>query len=180
MRKTAGFLKFVCTVSLVFEVLVGIILAICFIALLLAGSFSELAAKAGDAITISGGTMTPAEMDALKPVIMIALGSSLVAVVLAILGTVKTKSALSEVKDERPFSDKCVESIKSAARIEVIGGIFGIVGALVFSVMASKLTVNGTPVGTTSASLNLTFIIQAVQKYMYFHVAKYGQSLENR
>ena len=46
--------------------------------------------------------------------------------------------------------------------------------------MAKDLTVNGRAIGSQSTSLNLTFLVQAIQTYLFYHVAKYGQSLENR
>ncbi|MBR2801894.1 MAG: hypothetical protein IKE21_04765 [Erysipelotrichaceae bacterium] len=177
MRKTAGFLKFCATFALVFEVVGLAILVLIEAALALTGKFSELAEKSG-AITISGGTMTPEEMDALKPVVLAVIAFGIIALLLAMLGTLKTRQALEEVKSERPFSDKSIDSVKAAARFEVIGGIVGILGGIVLSAMASQLRVNGTPVGQSSVTLHLSFIILAAEKYMFYHVAKYGQSLE--
>ena len=177
MKKTAGILKFCCTVVLVLEILITVILVLALGAILLAGNFSDLAAKTG-AITINGGTMTPAEMDTLKPIVLIALASGLVALVFTIMGTVKTRTALGECKEERPFSEKCVNAIKASARLEIVGGIVGIVSSIVLAVMGSSLTVNGTPVGRSSTTLSLTFLFYALEKYLLFHVAKYGHGLE--
>jgi len=180
MRKTAGFLKACTTLVLVFEVLGAVILAGLEIFLAVAGSFSDLAAKTGEAITIQGGEMTPAEMDALKPILMAALGIALVSLVFTIIGTAKTRKALAECKEERPFSEECVTSIRSAARSELIGGIVGILGSIVLAIMARNLTVNGRSVANTSFSFNLSFLIEAAQTYLFYHVARYGQTLENR
>ena len=178
MRKTAGFLKVCYTIVLVFEVLAAILCAGLEVFLLAVGNLSDLAAKAGSAITISGGTMTPAEMDALKPVMVAAIGIAVVGIILAILGTIKTRKALGEIKEERPFSEEATKSIKAAANLGIAGGVVGIIGAVVFAVMAKNLTVNGSSVSSTTLSMNLTFIIDAVEKYMFYHIAKYGQGLE--
>ncbi len=180
MRKTAGFLKVCETIMLVLEILVAVILAVTEVLLLVMGSFSAIAAKAGSAITISGGNLTPAELDSIKPFIMIAICFALVSVVLAIIGTIKTRKALDECREERPFSDESVSNILSAARIEIIGGIFGIISSLVLTFMAAGITINGTSVANSSTSLNLTFIFHAVEKYLLYHIADYGRSLENR
>lgn len=180
MRKTAGFLKFGCTLIVVLEVFVAIVFAILLGALLFVGSFSELAAKTGNAITVDGGTMTPAEMDALKPVILVAIAIGLAAIIFALLGTLKTRTVLGECKAERPFSQKSVDSLKASARLEIIGGLIGIIGSFVMYAMASNLKVNGVTVGRSMASTNLTFLIYAVEKYLLYHVAEYGHSLEKR
>ena len=94
MKKTAGILKFCYTLGLVIEIVVAVVLAVTEVALLLAGSFSSLAEK-GSVITVDGGTLKPEEMDALKPIVLVAIGLSLAAVILAIIGTLKTRTALS-------------------------------------------------------------------------------------
>lgn len=178
MKKTAGFMKFCFTLALVLEVLTAIVLVIATIALLMMGSFSSLAEMTNSPITIDGGTMTPAEMDALKPVLLAALGFSVAALILTIIGTIKTRQALNEVKEERPFSEKCVKALKASARMEVLGGIVGIISSVVMMMMASSLSVNGSPIGKTTSSASFTFLFYAVQKYLLYHVAQYGHSLE--
>lgn len=178
MKKTAGFLKFCCTFAMVFMVIAAMALTAGLVIIALAGSFSELAEQAGQAITISGGDMTPAEMDALKPIILGVLAASLIGVILSILGALKTRTALTECKEERPFSQVCVDSFKSAARYEVIAGIVGIASSLVLSFMASSLTVAGTKIGGSGATFSLSFVVYAVMKYLAYHVANYGHSLE--
>lgn len=178
MRKTAGFLKICCTIALVFLVIGAMAVTAGLVVIAVAGSFSELAAKAGNAITISGGNLTPAEMDALKPVILGIMAAALIAVILAILGTLRTRDALNECKEERPFSQKCADSLKSAARYEVLGGVVGIVSAIIMSFMTANLTVNGTSLGSSSTTFSLTFVLYAVMKYLAYHVVNYGHSLE--
>ena len=178
MKTTAGILKFCYTLGLIFEILVALLLAVVEGFLLMSGSFSELAAKDGSPITVNGGTMTPEEMDALKPIILVTIGIALVAVILALIGTLKTRTALGECKKERPFSEKCVNALRTSARMDIIGGIVGIVAALVLAMMASALTVNGTPVGKTSGHASLTFLFYALLKYLLYHIARYGHSLE--
>ncbi|MBQ9424856.1 MAG: hypothetical protein IJU42_02825 [Erysipelotrichaceae bacterium] len=177
MKKTAGFLKFFTTVALVFEIASAVLLGVVVVALLMAGSFSALAEKGG-IITVSGGTMTPEEMDALKPIVLAALGLSLAALIMTIIGTQKTRTALGECKEERPFSEKCVKALKTSARMDIIGGIFGIVTAIALSLMASSVTVNGASVGKTSSNMSLTWLFYAVLKYLLYHIASYGHSLE--
>ena len=177
MKKTAGILKFCYTLGLVIEIAVAVVLAVTEVALLLAGSFSSLAEK-GSVITVDGGTLKPEEMDALKPIVLVAIGLSLAAVILAIIGTLKTRTALSECKKERPFSEKCVNALKMSARMDIFGGIFGIVTALVLSLMASAITVNGSSVGKTSSTVSLTWLFYAALKYLLYHIADYGHSLE--
>lgn len=177
MKKTAGFLKFCYTIGLIFEILAAVLVAIVEVILLMAGSFSSLAEKTG-AITVSGGTLTPAEMDALKPIVLIAIACALAGVIMAIIGTLKTRTALSECKVERPFSQTCVDALKASARMDIIGGIFGIVTAIVLALMASSLTINGTSVGKSSTTMSLTWLFYAAMKYLLYHIAKYGHSLE--
>lgn len=178
MKRTAGFLKFFATVVVITEIIVAVILAIAEVALLVAGSFSSLAEKTGSAITVKGGTMTPAEMDALKPIVLIGIGIALLSVILALLGTLKTRKALGECKLERPFSAVCASSVKASARYEILSGIVGIVGAIVLSLMSSSLKVNGVPIGGTMSTVNLAFLFYAVEKYLLYHIAEYGHSLE--
>lgn len=178
MRKTAGFLKVCCTIVMVFMVIAAMALTAGLVVIALSASFSELAAQSGNAITISGGEMTPAEMDALKPVILGVLAAGLIGVILSILGALKTRAALTECKEERPFSQKCIDSFKSAARYEVIAGLVGIASSLVMSFMASNLTVAGTKLGGSTTTFSLTFVLYAVMKYLAYHVASYGHTLE--
>lgn len=180
MRKTAGFLKVIYTIGLVLEIIAAVVCAGLEIFFLVIGNLSDLAEKAGGVITITGGNLTPAELDAFKPVMMAAIGIAILGLILAILGTVKTRKTLGEIKEERPFSDTAAKSIKAAANLGIAGGVIGVIGAIVLAVMAKDLTVNGTSVSSSTISLNLTFIIDAVQKYMFYYVAKYGQTLERR
>lgn len=180
MRRTAGFLKFASTVVIIFEVLAALAFGGAGIALLFMGSFSNIANSTGISITISGTSMSLAEMDAKKTIILVAFGIAFLALVLTIIGTVKTRKAYSECKEERPFSDECVNSLLSAARLEIIGGLVGIIGSLIISFATGNLAVNGANIGSTISSLNLTFIFYAVQKYLFYHVANYGRKLENR
>ncbi len=178
MRKTAGILKFCCTLALVLEVLAAIFVAVGLIALAMAGSFSSLAAKTDSPITITGGTLTPEEMDALKPFVMIALASAVLGLLFTIIGTMKTRTALGECKQERPFSEKCVKAIKASARMEIIGGLAGIASSVILMLLASSLTVNGISAGKSSGSMSLTFLFYAVLKYLLYHIANYGHTLE--
>ncbi len=178
MKKTAGILKFCCTLALVLEVLIAVIVAVGVVALLMAGSFSNLAAKTDSPITISSETMTPAEMDALKPIVMIALALALLSLLLTIVGTMKTRTVLSECKQERPFSEKCVKALKTSARMEIVGGLVSIAGSVIMMLAASSLTVNGTPVGRSSSTVSLTFLFYALLKYLFYHIAEYGHTLE--
>lgn len=178
MKRTAGILKAFATIAMILVIVMLVILVIAEAALLIAGPFSSLAEKTGSAITIEGGTMTPAELDALKPIIMIAVAAGIAALIFTIMGIQKTRKALAECKEERPFSAVCVKAVRDSARLEIIGGIVGIIASIILSLMVKSLTVNGTPVGRSSASLNLTFLVYAIQKYLLFHVAEYGHSLE--
>ncbi|MBQ6477811.1 MAG: hypothetical protein IJI44_00430 [Erysipelotrichaceae bacterium] len=178
MKKTAGILKFLSTLAMVLEVIGLLAVAAVVVTLLVAGNFSDLAAQSNSPITVNGGTMTPAEMDALKPIILIAMAFALASLVFTFIGTLKTRTALGECKEERPFSEKCVNAVKLSARMEIIGGLVGIVSSIVLALMASSLTVNGTSVGSTSTRLSLTFLFYALEKYLLYHIAKYGHSLE--
>lgn len=178
MRKTAGFLKFCCTVILVFEAIMALILAFADGILLVTGSLSELAEKAGSAISIQGANITPEQLDAFKPFILIALTLALVSLVLIIIGTLKTRTAFAECKEERPFSQKCVDALKVSARMEILSGLVGIASACVLTFMAANLKINGTSSGSSTITVSLTFVIYAVGKYLLYHIAKYGNSLE--
>ena len=180
MKKTAGILKFICSFTLVIEIMAAVFTGFGTVALLMVGSFSELAAKADNAVKVEASGLTPAEMDALKPVIIGALVLAFVAVIFALLGTLQTRKVLTECQNETPFSSTSVNSLKASARLDIIGGIVGIVGAAVLTFMASKVKVNGTSVGSSSGSLNLSFLIYALIKYHLCHVAEYGHRLENR
>ncbi len=179
MRKTAGFLKACCTFVLVLEIVAIVMLAIAGGFLAFTGKFSELAAKS-DAITVEGNSLTPEQMDALKPVILAVIAIGLLVLVLTLLGTLKTRTALEECKEERPFSSKCVDAIKASARFEIIGGLVGIIGGIVLSFMSAPIKVLGTSVSSRMSSLNLSFLFYACEKYLLYHVAEYGHSLENK
>lgn len=179
MKRTAGILKVIFTILWVLEMVAAILIAGVAILMILAGSFSDLAAKTGNAVTITSGA-SPAELDAAKPLVVGALFLSVVTLVFAIIGTAKTRKVLSECKEERPFSRVSVDSLKTSARMEVIGGVVGVVGAIVLSLMASGLVINGSPVAKSSTTVNLSFLIYAVMKYLLYHVAEYGHSLENK
>lgn len=180
MKKTAGFLKALTTLALIFEILGAVIVCGVFLLFAFTGRISDLAAKTGNAITFESSSLSIEEIDAAKPLVMAALGLALVVLIFTILGTVKTRTALSECKKETPFSETCIKAIRSSARLQIIGGLIGVIGGIVLSFMASGLTVNGSPVGRSSVSLNLTFLIYAVQKYLLYHVAEYGRSLEEK
>lgn len=178
MKRTAGFLKLCCTIGLVFEVIIAVMIAFADGIILAAGKLSELAAKAPEAISIQGGSLTPQEMDALKPFILIALTAVLLSLILTIVGTLKTRAALGECKEERPFSQKCVNSLKISARMELFAGLVAIIGSGVLAFMASNLKVNGVAMGSSSVTVSLSFLIYAALKYLLYHVAEYGNSLE--
>ena len=180
MRKTAGLLKFCCTFALVFEIIGAIMLVIAEAFLLFAGKFSDLAAKAGDAITVEGNGLTPEQMDALKPIILIVIALGLLSLAFAIFGTLKTRTALQECREERPFSKTCVDAIKASARLEIIGGIIGIVGSIVVSFMSAPVKILGTNLSSSMSSWNLSFLFYACEKYLLYHIAEYGHSLEKR
>ena len=177
MKKTAGILKFCYTIVLALEILVTVIVAITEVALLFAGNLSDHMSGEGG-ITVSGGTMTPAEVDALKPIVLIALAIAIVSLIFTILSTLNAKKALAECKEERPFSEKCVKALKASANLEIIGGVISIVSSIILAVMGSSLTVNGTSIGKSSTTLSLSFLFYALMKYMLYHVAEYGHSLE--
>jgi hypothetical protein len=179
MKKIAGILKICCTFVLIVEIIALAMVAFTAGALALAGSFSGLAAKEGSPFTISVENMTPAEMDEMKPVVLIALALVIVSLVLVVIGTLKTRTALNECRKERPFSEKCMNAVKISARMEVISGLFGIVSSLFLGMAASSLKINGSSIGGTSSSTaSLTFVIYALQKYLLYHIARYGHSLE--
>ena len=179
MKKNAGILKVFCTLALVFEIAIFVVVAIGEVMLLVSGSFSEMVAQHSNIVTVTGGDLTPQEMDALKPVMLAALGFSLFALLFAILGTFKTRKVLTECQNERPFSALSVDALKASARFEVIAGIVGIVAACVVAFMAAPIKVNGASVGNSSASLNLSFLFYAWLKYLLYHVAEYGHRLES-
>ena len=180
MKKTAGFLKFACSLTMFFEVIVGIFVAFVFGVILLIKDFSQFSDKTGGAITVSGEALTPEQLAALKPNLLVAFGFALAAIVFAFLGTSKFRKALTECKKETPFSDASVQAIKASARYEVIGGIVGIIGALVSSVMGSGIQINGNSLVSSMNTIHLSFLVYACEKYLLYHIARYGNSLEKR
>ncbi|MCR4632916.1 MAG: hypothetical protein K5648_02190 [Erysipelotrichaceae bacterium] len=180
MKKTAGFLKFACSLTMFFEVIAGIFVAFVFGVILLIKDFSQFSDKTGGAITFSGETLTPEQLNALKPNLLVAFGFSLAAIILAFLGTSKFRKALSECKKETPFSKTSVEAIKASARYEVIGGIVGIIGGIVTYIMGSGIQINGNSIVSSMNTIHLSFLIYACQKYLLYHIAQYGHSLEKQ
>ena len=176
MRKTAGFLKFFVTFAIVVGILGVLLLLVAEGYLLAAGNLSAMSG----AITISGTGITPETIDAMKPFLLIAIGLTLVALIFSIMGGFKTRKALAECQEERPFSQLCIDNIKASARLDIISGIIGIVSTVILTVAASSITLNGTSVKDTTATVHLGFILNAVQKYLLYHIACYGQSLENK
>ena len=180
MKRTAGILKVLATITVFFEVICLVMMGMAEGALAISPKFSELAANGSGAVTVEAENLTPEQMDQLKPIILIILGIAIATVVLTLLGTIKTRTALDECKHERPFSDKSVEALRSSARLEIIGGIVGSLAGIVMSLVSSTLKVNGATVGTSMSSLNLTFLVYACFKYLLYHIADYGRQLERR
>ena len=180
MKRTAGFLKFLCTFTLVFEAIAAVSMLIAACALLFMGNFSELTNVPGNMITVDSTNLTPEQLDAMKPVMLVTVVFFLASILLALYGTLKTRTALDECKNERPFSQLCVDSLKTSARMEIISGIVGILASIVISVVSAPIRVNGASVGSSMGTLNLTWLLYAVEKYLLYHVAEYGRSLENR
>ena len=127
-----------------------------------------------------GGDPSPAELNALKPVVLFALVYGIIVLVLTVLGIKKILKVFAECKKETPFTEVSCRSLKGAARLELITGIVGIVGSVILSFMGSKLTFNGTPVSDSTFTLNQTFLIYACALYLLYHVAEHGRKLEEK
>ena len=180
MKKTAGILKFLCSIALFFEGVAGVIVAFAVGALLFMGDFSHISLTTNQAIEIQGDSLTPEQMNALKPVILVAALIAMASIVFAFLGTSKFRKALGECKKETPFTTTSINAIKASARYEIIGGLVGIIGSIVLYVMGQGIKVNGTSVASSMNTIHLTFLIYAAEKYLLYHIAQYGHSLENK
>ena len=180
MKKSAGFLKFLETIALVFEIIAIIILVLVIVFLLISGGVSGLAEKVKGAVTISGVDITAKDLETVTPIVLGALVSGVVSLLFAILGTFKTHKVLDECKNERPFSDVSVNNLKAAARLELIGGIVGVICTVALNIAAGGIRLNGASISNSAASIELGFIITAAVKYLLYHVAEYGNLLEGR
>ena len=180
MKKTAGFLRLLETISLVFQIIGTALLALVAVFLAFAGKLSEIAAKYDNIITISGSAVSPAELDALKPFLLAAIGIGIISLLFTILGTIKLRKVYAECKDEQPFSDECVDNLHGAARLQLIGGAFGIVSSIIMLLWGGSLTVNGSSISSSGITIELNFIVKAVTLYLLYHIAAYGRTLENR
>ena len=180
MKRTAGFLKILATIAVVLEVIALVVLLMVVAALVISGSLSGLSQSAALSVSYHGTNLTPEQIKELLPIILFALFLGLVCVVFALLGTINMRKALDECRNETPFSDRSVNSLKTSARMEIIGGLLGIVGGIVISLMASSLKINGNSAGNTMTSVNLSFLVYACGKYLLYHIAEYGRELENR
>ena len=175
MKNMAGYLRFIFILGAALEI-IGILLCAGFeIALLIIGKFSDIVEASGEAIAVSGGEMTAAELDALKPVVMVFLLFEMVGLIINLLGTLKICGALKEVKVGSPYSEKCVEYLHSGAKYTVIGGIVGIIGSIILSIMAADLTFGGQSLSSTGISMNLSFVFQALLLYLMYYVAANGE-----
>lgn len=180
MKKHASILKVIYTIAMVI-VIIGIVACVLgLVAVLVAGDFSDVAARTHGFITLEGGDPSPAELNALKPVILVALVYGVVILVLTLLGIKKIINVLAECKMETPFTEVSCRNLKGAARLELITGIVGIVGSVILGFMGSSLTFNGTPVSDSTFTLNLTFLIYACALYLLYHVAEHGRKLEEK
>lgn len=181
MKKTAGILKVFWTIGIVLEILMIIVLGAVGAMVLSVGSFSQIAESSGGAITLStGGEISAAELDALKPLILVAILVALVGMIFGLLGSLTTRKAISEVKEERPFSQTSIDAIKRGGKLEIVGGIVGFISSLMLYFWAASLTIGGVSIGSTSFSYNFTFVLRAVELYMLYYVAVYGKSLEDK
>ncbi len=178
MKKTAGILKFLSSIVLFVEALGGILVAFAAAAILFIKDYSKFTDKTGSIIQVQGQTLTPEQIATLKPVILVALAFALATIVFAFLGTSKFRKALKECRNETPFSSTSVKAIKASARYEVIGGIVGIIGSIVLSLLGSGIQLNGTSLVSSMNTFHLSFLIYALEKYLLFHIAEYGHSLE--
>jgi len=179
MRRTAGFLKILATIAVVLEVIALVVLLMVVAALVVSGNLTGLPQNA-ISVSYQGTNLTPEQIKELLPIILLALFLGLVCVVFALLGTINMRKALDECRNETPFSDRSVNALKTSARMEIIGGLLGIVGGIVISLMASSLKINGNSAGNTMTSVNLSFLVYACGKYLLYHIAEYGRELENR
>ena len=179
MKKCASILN---VINIIAEVLViigfvGLVLGLIGVTVI---DLSKLADGMNSFISIEGVDVNTADLAAFKPVLMLIMAFGIVACVFAFLGIRKLGKVLKECKAERPFSEVSCQNLKGCARLELIGGIVGCVGAIITSIMAGGMTLNGQPIGSTTISLNLGFLIVACTFYLLYHVAEYGRKLESR
>ena len=179
MKRTAGFLKILATIAVVLEVIALVVLLMVVAALVVSGNLTGLPQNA-ISVSYQSTNLTPEQIKELLPIILFALFLGLVCVVFALLGTINMRKALDECRNETPFSDRSVNALKTSARMEIIGGLLGIVGGIIISLMASSLKINGNSAGNTMTSVNLSFLVYACGKYLLYHIAEYGRELENR
>jgi hypothetical protein len=180
MRRTAGFLKALHTILVVLEVIALFGITAAFVVLLAAGNLEELAKKVGETISVEGITLTPAQMEALRLPLLIAFGVGVLTTVLALISTLKLRKVLGECKEERPFSDESVNGLKSAARLEMLGGLISIAASVAIGFGLKKAELGVVNASSTTASINLGFLFSAAVLYLLHHVAAYGNRLENR
>ena len=181
MRKTAGFLKIITVIGIVFHILALILLVLCEVFFLFSGAFSDLIGKVGSGspITIDGAEITPELIAAAKPVLLVSFGLLILIVLLSLIAVLRVKKVLEEVHQERPFSHDAVTGLRFIARMRLVCGFVGVAASVIMFIMMKEFTINGINPGTSTISVDLGFIVAAVMDYMLYHIAEYGSSLDN-
>ena len=156
MSGTAGFLRILSTIVLVFLVIGIALVALSAVVLAVApGILPE---------NLADGALAD---DA---------GASVAAHVELILETVsvsKVRTALGEVRDEKPFSEKCSKALSGAAVIQIICAVLMIVESVVLTFVAKDFAVEnllGTGIGNS-----LSLIILAVFYMMLSKISEFGR-----
>lgn len=177
MRKTAGFLHVLTTIGVILFIVALAVIALAEGFMFAAGDLSGLA-QAGITVDAGGAALTAQDLASMKPLLMSIIAFAFVLVLIGLLTLLKVRKVLAECKESRPFSEVCCKSLKGAARLEILGGIIGILGTIAIFILGVNFSLNGTPIGDTTITLNLSFIVTAVLLYLLYHVAEYGKSLE--
>lgn len=132
----------------------------------------DLANSALQSITINGQPATIEALLAARTPVLIGCGVSLLVLILSIVAIGKIRAALGEVRDEKPFSEKCSGSLRTAAILEIINGVIFAGGTIASAVVSkSAVTVESVSNGIVSG---LSMLIFAIILMMLAKISEFG------
>lgn len=175
MSGTAGFLRILSTIVLVFLVIGIALVALSAVVLAVAPGIlpESLADGALAGVTLNGQPATLEAILAVKNTVLVVLGAALVELILETVSVSKVRTALGEVRDEKPFSEKCSKALSGAAVIQIICAVLMIVESVVLTFVAKDFAVEnllGTGIGNS-----LSLIILAVFYMMLSKISEFGR-----
>lgn len=174
MRGTAGFLRILTTIVMVILIIAIIVLAgVTAIFALAPGVLPEAAANGLlSSITIDGQPATIEMLLTYGKVVLIASGIAMLILILETVVIGKIRTALGEVRDEKPFSERCSKSLGSAGVIEIIIGIIMIAAPCAGFFMGDSVLEASAL--STAAGNGISSILFAIVLFMLAKISEFG------